>query len=324
MSARRSERLLNLLIMLLVQQRYVPKDKIRQVLYPDQATDAFDRMFDRDKEELRALGVPIEVGALSAFHEDEVGYRIRPDDLALPEIDLTAQEAAVLTLAGKVWHHAHLADSTAAALRKLMPALPAGEAPSIAITEPRIEAEEPTFDDFWTAIQEHRTVTFGYRKAGSAAAEKRTLEPWGLMRESGRWYVVGRDVGRGQERVFRLSRVEGRTRVGAQADAFQVPAGTDIRAVAHRLKAVPDTHDLTVLVRQGSGHALRRGATSVDLGVVGPDGSDAWDRVSLHGGLRQVCDEVLMLGASAVAEAPPEFRDLVRQRLTELVEGGVR
>ena len=323
MSARRSERLLNLLIMLLVQQRYVPKDKIRQVLYPDQATDAFDRMFDRDKEELRALGVPIEVGALSAFHEDEVGYRIRPDDLALPEIDLTAEEAAVLTLAGKVWHHAHLADSTAAALRKLMPALPEGEATPIAISEPRIEAEEPTFDDFWAAIQERRTITFDYRKPGEAAPQRRILQPWGLMRESGRWYAVGLDVARGQERVFRLSRVVGRTKVGPHPEAFQVPAGTDIRAVARRLRSASETVDLSVLVRQGSGHSLRRRARDVEPGVVGPDGSDAWDRISLHAGLGQISDEVLMLGTNAVAQTP-ELRDLVRARLTELVAGAAR
>ena len=72
--------------MLLVQRRFVAKERIREILYPDQATDAFEKMFERDKEELRSLGVPIEVGQLDAFFDDEPGYRIRPDEFALPEI----------------------------------------------------------------------------------------------------------------------------------------------------------------------------------------------------------------------------------------------
>ena len=69
MTAGKSERLLNLLIMLLVQRHYVSKDRIREILYPDSAPEAFEKMFERDKDELRSLGVPIEVGQmLSLIH----------------------------------------------------------------------------------------------------------------------------------------------------------------------------------------------------------------------------------------------------------------
>ena len=80
MTVRKSERLLNLLIMLLVQRHYVAKDRIRTILYPDSSTDGFEKMFERDKEELRSLGVPIEVGHMDAYFDDEPGYRIRPDE----------------------------------------------------------------------------------------------------------------------------------------------------------------------------------------------------------------------------------------------------
>lgn len=321
MSASRSERLLNLLIMLLVQQRYVPKERIRQVLYPEQAGDAFDRMFDRDKEELRALGVPIEVGQLSAYFDDEVGYRIRPDDLALPEISLTAEEASVLTLAGKVWHHATLADSTAAALRKLVPGLPLETGTPLSISEPRITADEPTFDDFWTATQERRTVTFDYRTAGSEGPARRRIEPWGVIRESGRWYVVGLDVDRKQERIFRLSRVVGAARVGKHPEAFQVPAGTDVREVARGLKPVSDMQTLDVLVRSGTGHALRRRGELVTSGVQGPDATEGWDRVRIEGTMKDVASELLTLGTKAYAESPPEFREHVAGRLDQMLAG---
>jgi len=118
-AAGKSERLLNLLIMLLVQRHYVAKDRIREILYPDSTLDAFEKMFERDKDELRSLGVPIEVGQMDAFFDDEPGYRIRPDEFALPDISLTADEAAVIGLATKVWQHARLAEATTEAVRKL-------------------------------------------------------------------------------------------------------------------------------------------------------------------------------------------------------------
>ncbi|MBE7324456.1 WYL domain-containing protein [Nocardioides sp. Y6] len=320
MSRRRSERLLNLLIMLLVQRRFVPKERIREVLYPDAEGDAFDRMFDRDKEELRALGIPIEVGSLSTFHDDEVGYRIRPDDLALPEISLTAEEASVLTLAGKVWHHARLADTTATALRKLMPALPASEQPAPAVAEPVIGAEEPSFEAFWTAIQERRRVTFDYRKSGAADGSARRVEPWGLLRHSGRWYVVGQDLDLGEERIFRLSRVQGSCTLGRTPDAYRVPDDLDLREVATRLQPRTETTRAQLLLRAGAGHALRQRGTTVAHGVIGPDGGDGWDRVECEADVATLADEVLTLGVNAFVESPESLRGLVRQRLTALAE----
>ena len=119
MSVKKSERLLNLLIMLLVQRHFVPKSRIRAILYPEAGDEAFDRMFDRDKDELRSLGVPIEVGQLDPLFEDEPGYRIRPDRFALPPVSLEPDEAAVVGLATRVWQHARLAEATSDAVRKL-------------------------------------------------------------------------------------------------------------------------------------------------------------------------------------------------------------
>src|SRR5687767_15701271 len=119
MSTAKTERLMNLLIMLLVQKRFVAKQRIREILYADATSEAFERMFERDKEELRSLGVPIEVGNMDAYFDDEPGYRIRPDEFALPDISLTADEAAVIGLATRVWEHARLAEATTEAVRKL-------------------------------------------------------------------------------------------------------------------------------------------------------------------------------------------------------------
>ena len=93
MAAARTERLMKLLIMLLVQRRHIGKERIRELLYPGQTDEAFNRMFERDKDDLRALGVPVDVSSTDAFFEDEIGYRIKPDDLQLPDIDLSPDDS---------------------------------------------------------------------------------------------------------------------------------------------------------------------------------------------------------------------------------------
>ena len=212
MSAAKTERLMNLLIMLLVQKRFVAKERIREILYPDATDEAFERMFERDKEELRSLGVPIEVGQMDAYFDDEPGYRIRPDEFALPEIDLAADEAAVVGLATRVWEHQRLARATTEAVRKLTAAGADIDVSALEIAQPRLTADEPSFDVFFEAILERSVVEFDYWRTGRAARDRRRLQPWGVTRYSGRWYVVGLDLDRDDERVFRLSRVQGEAR----------------------------------------------------------------------------------------------------------------
>src|SRR3954451_5856728 len=279
MAAGKSERLLNLLIMLLVQRHYVSKDRIRQILYADSSADAFEKMFGSDKDELRSLGVPGEVGQMDAFFEDEPGYRIRPDEFALPDIDLTADEAAVIGLATRVWQHARLAEATTEAVRKLTALGVPLDVSALDIAEPHLTADEPSFDVFWEATQERTPVEFEYRRAGADEATTRHLQPWGVVRYSGRWYAVGLDTARGEERVSRLSRVQGEARKAGAPGSYDVPPGTDVRATTRRLAPAPTTERAVVLVRAGSGHALRRGAESIEPGVPGPDQRPSWDRL---------------------------------------------
>ncbi|GAA2759535.1 helix-turn-helix transcriptional regulator [Actinopolymorpha rutila] len=118
---RKSERLMNLVICLLVSHHFVPKARVRQLVedYREQTPEAFEKMFERDKDELRDLGIPIEVGSVASGFDDEVGYRIRRSEFELPPLTFTAQEAAVLGLAARVWEHASLAEATSRAVLKL-------------------------------------------------------------------------------------------------------------------------------------------------------------------------------------------------------------
>ena len=106
------------------------------------------------------------------------------------------------------------------------------------VVAPAITADEPAFERSGTPLGKRRQVSFHYQRAGETEPTTRRLQPWGVARSSGRWYVVGFDIDRGAERVFRLSRIVGPVRATGKSGAYDVPPGTDVRALARRLVAV--------------------------------------------------------------------------------------
>lgn len=288
MSRRRLERLLNLTMCLMATSRFLTVSEIGDMVEgyePGRDADeqeAFRRMFERDKQYLRDLGIPLETGTDS--FGDEVGYRIRRDDYALPEIRLNRDEAAALALASQLWSSASLASSAASALRKLAAAGAGGaghgaaagraadggtdadaapaELLGLAGLEPRVDATEPAFEPCLAAVQAGQAIKFPYRKPGDPAPTERHVEPWGVLSWRGRWYLAGHDRVRGAPRVFRLSRVAGPVRAVGPRGAVTVPPGTDLRAmVTMSTGSAPDApRYATLAVRVGAGHALRRWA----------------------------------------------------------------
>jgi proteasome accessory factor B len=317
-AAAKTERLMNLLIMLLVQRGYVSRDRIRDLLYKESSDEAFERMFERDKEELRSLGVPIETGSHDPLFEDEPGYRISPDRFALPPIELTADEAAVVGLATKVWEHARLAEATTEAVRKLTAAGAEVDVAALDLVEPRLAAEEPSFDVFLEAVQERTAVRFDYRTSGGPDVSGRHLQPWGVVRFSGRWYVVGFDLDRQDRRVFRLSRVAGEARKVGEPNSYQVPEGIDVREIARAtLRPERAQEPAVLLVRTGAGHTLRRRAEQIEQLAPGERGPDdgVWERLHLQSPPFDLAEEVLAHGSDAYVESPPALRQAVIERL---------
>ena len=317
MTSSKSERLLNLVILLLVSRTPVSKERIRESIEDYAASpnaEAFDKKFERDKDELRALGLPIEIAPTDVYFDDEVGYRIKRDAFELPEIDLEPEEVAVLGLAARVWQHAGMAESTSAALLKLRAAGHDVDRGAIDSIQPTLPAEDPHFDDMLRAALEHREVGFGYRRSGETVASRRRLQPWGVLTSRRRWYVVGFDLDRGAERMFRLSRVESPVEVGL-ADAFVVPEDVDLQSLAHRLAPRPaPTSTASVLVRSGAATGLRRRAESVEI-----EAQRGWDRLRLRGGPWLV-ESVLAFGEAVRVEEPEELRTAVVDRLHRLLE----
>ena len=318
MSRRKTERLLNLVICLLATGHYLTAEQIRQAVpgYPD-GDEAFKRMFERDKEEIRELGIPLETGVAAG---NEAGYRIPRQDYELPELHLTPDEAAVLGLAARVWQRASLAEAASGALLKLRAAGIETEGidrtPGIMGIEPRVGTDEATFPALWQAVRDHRPVAFDYQKVGSGGPRRRHLEPWGVVSRRGRWYVVGHDRDREGVRVFRLSRIIGEIAYDGEPGTVTVPDGVDVRAIAFGRDEPPERRSANVRLRKGRAHGLRRWAHDVT------DHDADWDAATLtftDGDwfapyLARFADDVLVV-------EPPDVREAVIHQLKSVLAG---
>jgi proteasome accessory factor B len=313
MSKRKTERLLGLVVCLLSTRRYLTAEQIRQAVpgYPE-TEDLFKRMFERDKEDLRDLGVPLETGLNHPFDE-EAGYRIRQQAYELPELRLEADEAAVLGLAARVWRRAELAGAAAGALLKLRAAGVEStvDVPAQRDIEPRLGTPEPAFGPLWEAVRDRRPVTFQYRAAGRSEPAKRELEPWGVVNRKGRWYVAGWDRGRQATRVFRLGRIAGVVKFCGPVGSVTVPDGADVRELVRDWDSVPALEHTAVLrVRTGAGIGLRRHAEVV------PEVEPGWDEVTTrYGDVGWFADYAASFGSDVVVLDPPDLREAVIARL---------
>jgi proteasome accessory factor B len=318
MAAKRAERLVNLVIALLSTRQYVTAARIRATVPgyeaddgSDRADEAFKRMFERDKAELREMGVPLETGRTSVF-DTEDGYRIARADYELPDISLTGDEAAAVGLALRLWESAQLSGAAHSAMVKLKAAGIDVDAARAIPLQPRLDAGEPAFDPCYAAARDRRALTFDYQRPDEDTPGRRNVQPWGVVAWHGRWYLVGQDLDRGAPRVFRLSRVVGLPKASGPAGAFEPPPDLDLGAVV--AGQVGGTETTVVLrVRPGTAIGLRRNA--VPLGRA-EDGDDRLELRTAEAGA--LADQIAAYGADVVVESPPEVRAAVLGRLTRL------
>jgi predicted DNA-binding transcriptional regulator YafY len=320
----KAERLLNLVIALVNAPRYRTAGWIREHVagYGDAPSDeAFFRMFERDKQELRALGIPVQT-------QEGVGdgYRIQRADLALPQLRFTPAEGAALALAGRLWETTALAAAGAGALRKIRDATDGAPlAPASDVLQPRVRTADPAFAPLYTAVRDRRVVTFPYRTGGpaptvvdpaagtpAAGLAERTVEPWGLVSRRGRWYLVGWDRDRQDRRVFRLSRIAGVVIAVGRAGAVDPPADLDLAAEVADRPDTPGVATARLLIREGRAAGLRRSAVTAH-----PAGRAGWDEVVVP--VRHLIDT-----ARGVAEHGPDVLVLDPPELREAVIAGLR
>ncbi|MFE2755034.1 helix-turn-helix transcriptional regulator [Actinosynnema sp. NPDC059335] len=264
MAIARAERLVNLVLCLLSTRQYLTAERIRAIVpgYADAPTDeAFFRMFERDKTELRDLGVPLETGRSAGFDAID-GYRIARRDYELGDIDLEPDEAAAVALAARLWDSPQFTGAAHGALIKLRAAGVDVDQDVHVPVEPKVRTTEPAFPPLLAAVREGRVVEFDYRRPAPVEVRTRTVEPWGVVAWRGRWYLVGHDRDRDAPRCFRLSRIVGDVRALGKPGEVRSPEQFDLLSFVVRNQPAGDQAPATarLWVAKGRAQGVRRRA----------------------------------------------------------------
>ena len=254
MSDRKTERLLNLTLALLATKRYLKKSEILENVFGYEGSqESKERMFERDKDDLRSLGIEIEVGDLDPFFEDEPGYRIPQKSYELIVPELSPQELAILSLAANYWNDSVLAPSAQSGIRKLQSlGIPSSNDLDFRLKN-RFENPMQTLEVISEAISRASSITFSY---DSKERSLRHVQPYRVIFWNGFWYLMGFDTDRESMRLFKLSRFVSEVTLSKKKNEFKIPTDFD------PLTYLPDrdieiTHTAQLAISKGSAVILR-------------------------------------------------------------------
>jgi proteasome accessory factor B len=261
--SRKSERLVNLTIALLGTKRWLTKAQIFVAVdgYEGEP-DAKERMFERDKDDLRHLGIEIEVGSFDPLFEDEAGYRIKPDSYRSDITEISARELSLINLATSIWQGAVLDSSALSALIKLKSLGIDSDLDAIPAIEPTIHISDENFAAIVDAIAERRTISFTYLSQ-ELVQQQRVIEPYGAGTKGGYWYVAGQDLDRKDIRLFRLDRIDSEITRQGKVASYEIPA--DFTMSVHLASPVK-TGMARLKVRRGKAQKIVAVATMIEAG----------------------------------------------------------
>lgn len=305
----RVERLTNLVLVLLDARRPLTLNELADAVggYPE-AGEARRRSFERDKQLLRAEGVPIQSVAMPGA--EQYGYVIPPELYYLPDLGLSPDEQLALNLAASAvrWEGGQGSDVTL----KLGLFREDNHPPAVFLES------LPWLAELEAASRSRSEVRFPYR------SERREVEPYAIASKAGRWYLVGRDRARGALRRFRVDRIEGRPEVGPPG-AFEPPAGLDVAA---ELPGAPwEMGEGEAVVASVAVSAVVASEVAAELGSSGSPRAGGGDELVFD---IEVVDReafrfwVLGWGQHAEVLSPPELREDIISWLSsfEQPEGG--
>ena len=309
--SRKIERLINLTIALLATKRYLTKSEIfRSVEGYEGSPETKERMFERDKDDLRSLGIEIEVGSYDPLFSDEAGYRIKQEKYQLDLGQITPTEISLLSLAAQAWQGASFDEAAQKALLKLNSI----GVPSDSLTLPgasnKLSDGGRDFPLIAKAIADQQLLTFTYIDS-QLFQNVRKIVPIGLSSRAGFWYLSGVDQEIQEIRTFRVDRIEGEIAASKGPRDFETPQNFDPKGV---FEGGSPTSFASIDVRKGKGTSLRALATSTEsLGE--------WDRLRVPiYNLHTLASMVLWHGNDVFVQQPQELREILICQLDSLVK----
>lgn len=308
------ERQFALVLALLATEQGLTKEQIlstvdgyHQKYDPNGDNSNLERQFERDKDALRELGVPLEtVDAPGEPGNNQLqSYRVSKGDYELPaDITFTPTELSLLQLAGTVWREGSLSGDMRRAMIKLRAA---GIEPdgSMLGYAPRLKQLEPAFGPLTQAIERHEAVTFPYLRPGRTTARRHTIKPLALFQFRGRWLFMGLDYA-GHRLNFLLARIVGD--VVSTRERFDPPAGDHGAEALRELEELWQRNTATVAVEPGSDAAMRLGRRYGGT----PDGRLL---IVHYSDLALLADELAGFGPEVTVIEPDHVKQAVLSRL---------
>lgn len=203
---------MNLMFVLINAKRPVSREVIKTKVpgYSD-SQSAFERMFERDKEDLRDAGLVVKAVPIDESFDDQLGYIVtQPLEQELP-VRFSAREIALLRLAAEAWRDPQLraVSSQAAIKAEAVDGAQVLRSEDAELQNLRLlpGAVSVKAVPIFSAIEQRCAISFAYRKPAEAKAPDRQVLPRQMFSRGGHWYLNGFDLGEGQVRTFRLSRM---------------------------------------------------------------------------------------------------------------------
>jgi proteasome accessory factor B len=307
MSSQKTERLINLTLALLASKRYLSKAEIfRNIPGYEGSPETKERMFERDKDDLRSLGIQIDVNNFDPLFEDEQGYLIKSDSFQFAENEFTKEELLLLTMAANLWHDSAVEIDSQNALLKIQSL--SGPVENDMTTTPtlRITEDWQLLVSIFTAVQNKQILEFSYR------GKKRQVNPYGLYSSKGFWYLIAFEIN--VIKSFKLVRIEGEVDLIGEKDAFEKPVNFN---VGNFLKEESNSVGLVskLQVRKGAALSLRNKFTVKDL-------DSEWDLMDIpYTNEQELLEMVLWHGTDLKLIEPAALRQLLVANLESYLNG---
>jgi proteasome accessory factor B len=304
-SDQKTERLINLTLALLSSKRYLTKSEIfNNVAGYSGSPETMERMFERDKDELRNLGIRIEVRALDPLFEDDQGYLIDSDTFQINPNDFSQEEIFLLTMAANLWHGSALQKDSKAALLKIQSL--DGLVATNTVASPVIEDNEDSkkllliFD----AVERFITLEFEYK------GTIRQVKPYGIYTRRGFWYLAAQE--NDVVKSFKVVRIGQQIRATSKAQAFDKPSEFKLSAFLEDINS-PTTSKAEVRIRKNQVLAFRKRHKVVEV-------DSEWDKLFIDYIFEEdLIESLLWYGSNLVVISPKSIRDQIINRAKGLM-----
>jgi proteasome accessory factor B len=263
-----------------------------------------ERMFERDKDDLRSLGIVIELGTFDPLFEDEAGYRITPASYSMNLGDLEGEDIALLSLAASAWNGASLERESSSALVKLESLGIECDSDALSFLSPQMNVQDPNFALITDAIVRRAELEFNYRGEDLVLKSKKVY-PYSLRGDSGLWYLIAQEVESNQVKNFRLDRIDSEVTASKKGERFTSPISLEPLEKQDHERA-------TLNVRKGAAQQLRALSITAIAG-------DEWDQIEVSIINKSwLTQSILWHRDDVVVSSPAWLRDEIIETLRRL------